>query len=130
MVTLYTNRPAFLNDIAEEIRLFLDAVEVLPAEDERAGAMQAGDALVEVNLNTGADPWRAVASVTLYEGAGQRTAAYSYSHPAVQGMRQRLHPVANSQDGHAAFQHIGRNVRRTSIVHAGRTAGKDESPGV
>ena len=71
MVTLCTNRPGFLNDIAEEIRLFFDAVEIQPAEDGQTIAMAEGDALVEVNLDIEADPWLAAASVTLYGRAAQ-----------------------------------------------------------
>ena len=85
MVTLCTNRPGFLNDIAEEIRLFFDAVEIQPAEDGQTIAMAEGDALVEVNLDIEADPWLAAASVTLYGGAEPKTAVYSYHHPSVQG---------------------------------------------
>lgn len=33
MVRLYTNRPGFFNDIAEEIRLFFPDPEVLPLEE-------------------------------------------------------------------------------------------------
>ena len=85
MVTLRTNRPGFFNDIAEEIRLFFDAVDILPSEDTCTSTLQEGDALVIVELDTGDDPWLASASVTLYDGDKNMSATYCYRHPAVQG---------------------------------------------
>ena len=85
MVSLSTNRPGFFNDIAEEIRLFFDALEVLPAQAGGGETLSAGDACISVILDTAADPWTALATATIYVDDSCKTASYSYSHPAVSG---------------------------------------------
>lgn len=85
MVSLRTNRPGFFNDIAEEIRLFFDAVDIAPLEMNQKAAWEDGDALIEVTLETGEDQWMAVATAALCQGPAPRTGACQYLHPAVQG---------------------------------------------
>lgn len=84
MVSLQTDRPAFFNDLAEEIRLFFDAVEILPPEATQ-GEPQAGDICITVTLEAQGDPWLAVARAALYAGAEPQAVEYRYAHPAVQG---------------------------------------------
>jgi len=75
MIRVYTNHPEFLNDIAEVIRLYLPAGEVVPGGDEAPG-----DTLVRACLYAG-EGWEARAEC-LHEG---QRAEYAYAHPKVEG---------------------------------------------
>ena len=46
-------------------------------------------------------------------------------HLAVQGVGQRLHAIADPQDGQAELEHIGRDGRRPRSIDGSRAAGKD-----
>ena len=48
-------------------------------------------------------------------------------HRAAQGVRQRLHAVADAQDGQPGGQHVAGDLRRAGVVDRGRPAGQDEA---
>ena len=80
VIFVQTNRPGFFNDIAEEIRLFFPACEVLPLEP--CSGESGGEAgVLSVNLVEEAGQWRTLAELRQEEKA----AAYVYTYPAVQG---------------------------------------------
>ena len=80
VIFVQTNRPGFFNDIAEEIRLFFPACEVLPLEP--GSGESGGEAgVLSVNLVEEAGQWRTLAELRLE----QKAAAYVYTYPAVQG---------------------------------------------
>lgn len=82
MVRLYTNRPGFFNDIAEEIRLFFPEPEVVPMED--AGPLAPGDGEASVILELG-ETWRAHAEAAQMQDGILRREEYTYIHPPVEG---------------------------------------------
>lgn len=82
MVRLYTNRPGFFNDIAEEIRLFFPEPEVVPLEE--AGPLAPGDGEASVILELG-ETWRAHAKAAQMQDGILRREEYTYIHPPVEG---------------------------------------------
>ncbi len=73
MVRLHVSHAQYLNDIADEVRLFAGREEIVPAD---AGACD-----ISVVLEEEGGLWRATASAQL-EG---KRAAYTYERPAAQG---------------------------------------------
>ncbi len=82
MVRLYTNRPGFFNDIAEEIRLFFPDPEVIPLEE--AGSLAPGEGEASVMLELG-ETWQAHAKAAYMQEGSLRQAEYTYAHPPVAG---------------------------------------------
>lgn len=82
MVRLYTNRPGFFNDIAEEIRLFFPDPEVLPLEE--TGPLAPGEGEASVILELG-ETWQAHAKAAYMQEGSLRQAEYTYVHPPVAG---------------------------------------------
>ena len=82
MVRLYTNRPGFFNDIAEEIRLFFPDPEVIPLEE--IGPLAPGEGEASVILELG-ETWQAHAKAAYMQEGSLRQAEYTYAHPPVVG---------------------------------------------
>ena len=82
MVRLYTNRPGFFNDIAEEIRLFFPDPEVIPLEE--TGPLAPGEGEASVILELG-ETWQAHAKAAYMQEGSLRQAEYTYAHPPVAG---------------------------------------------
>ncbi len=73
MVGLRLNRPAYWNDVAEEIRLFLGLSEIVPAEEDGA---EAYDPLFELTLEDDGGAYRVLAR------AGGQTGQMRFTLPA------------------------------------------------
>src|SRR3990172_8456976 len=48
-------------------------------------------------------------------------------HPAAEGLRHELHPVADAEDRQARLGDVGGQPRRAGLVDRGRTAGEDDA---
>ena len=78
-IAISTNHPEFINDLAEEARIFFDAADIKPR-----GQCASHDLLIEATLSEdGSSLWCAETKIT--DASGQITAAYSYESVAATG---------------------------------------------